>query len=92
MHGFDVFRALALAGRAKPPEIVVVGREPAIMGRCAELSSPVAGALPRLVEAMRPEVGTRGRRPQDTPSSPRPDGRFGFQDRRTGLVRNTRIS
>ena len=62
MGGFDVERALALSGRARPPEIVVVGVEPATMGWSPGLSPQVAQALDRVVETIRAEVCAPGAR------------------------------
>jgi hydrogenase maturation protease len=57
MHGFDIFRVLALSDRNEIPETVVFGVEPDHIGWSLELSAPVAKALPALLEAVRNEIG-----------------------------------
>lgn len=57
MHGFDIFRVLALTGLNELPEILVFGVEPAHIGWAMELSPQVAKALPALLEAVREEIG-----------------------------------
>jgi hydrogenase maturation protease len=57
LHGFDVTRALALAGADDSVrEVVVLGVEPARIAWSLELSPAVADALPALLEAVRTEV------------------------------------
>jgi hydrogenase maturation protease len=56
MHGFDLSRVLALAGRTDHPEIMVIGVEPAVVDWSLDLSSAVAEALPVAIEAVRQEV------------------------------------
>ncbi len=57
LHGFDLARALALAGRAEAPErVVVLGVEPARVEWSVELSPAVAAAMPFLLDAVRVEV------------------------------------
>jgi len=56
MHGFDIFRVMALAGRTAPPPVTVFGVEPQLIDWSLELSPPVAEALPFLLEAVRAEV------------------------------------
>ena len=62
MHGFDIFRVLALAGRDTPPDVLVFGVEPGYIGWSMELSTPVAAVLDFLVEAVRKEIGVEGLR------------------------------
>jgi len=50
MHGFDLRRVLALAGREDIPDVVVLGVETAEIDWGLELSSPVAAALPHVIE------------------------------------------
>jgi hydrogenase maturation protease len=57
MHGFDIFRVFSLVRRETPPEFVVLGIEPAFIGWSLELSAPVAGALPALLEETYQEIG-----------------------------------
>jgi len=58
LHGFDLSRALALAGREDAPEhVLVFGVEPARIEWSLELSPAVAAALPFLLDAVRAEVG-----------------------------------
>jgi len=56
MHGFDIFRVLALTGRKVPPEVLVFGVEPSYIGWSMELSPPVSNALAFLVEAVKMEI------------------------------------
>jgi hydrogenase maturation protease len=56
MHGFDLSRVLALAGRTDHPEIMVIGVEPAVVDWSMDLSSAVAEALPIVIEAVRQEI------------------------------------
>lgn len=56
MHGFDIFRVMALAGRTTPPPVTVFGVEPAEVGWSMELSPPVAASLPYLLEAVQVEL------------------------------------
>ena len=60
LHGFDLSRALALAGRADAPErVVILGVEPGHIGWSLELSPAVAEAVPFLLDAVRAEVEGR---------------------------------
>jgi hydrogenase maturation protease len=56
MHGFDIFRVLALTKRREAPEVIVLGVEPACIDWSMELSPQVANALPFLLEAVRNEI------------------------------------
>ena len=56
LHGFDLSRALALAGRDDSPEVIVIGVEPEQIGWSLELSRPVSAAMPDVLEAVRQEV------------------------------------
>lgn len=56
LHGFDLRSVLALAGREAPPEVLVLGVEPAVIEWSMELSPQVKNALPRLLEAVREEL------------------------------------
>lgn len=59
MHGFDIFRVMALTGRTTPPPpVMVFGMEPAEVGWSMELSPAVAASLPYLLEAVRVELMT----------------------------------
>jgi hydrogenase maturation protease len=58
MHGFDIFRVMALAGRAELPDIVVFGVEPASIAWSTELTPAVRSALPHLLEAVLKELET----------------------------------
>lgn len=57
MHGFDLSRVLALAGRIEPPEVVVIGVEPAVIDWSMELSPRVAASFPFVLDAIRHEMG-----------------------------------
>ena len=56
MHGFDIFRVLALARRTDIPEIVVFGVEPALIEWSLTLSPSVQDALPHLLKWVCREV------------------------------------
>ena len=56
MHGFDIFRVLALTGRDEPPEVMVFGVEPFNLGWSMELSPQVSGSLTFLLESVRQEI------------------------------------
>jgi hydrogenase maturation protease len=57
LHGFDLTRALALAGAEEAPrEVIVLGVEPSRIEWSLELSPAVAAAMPELLEAVRHEV------------------------------------
>lgn len=56
LHGFDLRSVLALAGRERPPEVLVLGVEPAVIEWSLELSPQVKNAFPRLLEAVRDEL------------------------------------
>ena len=58
LHGFDLRRVLALTDRKALPDVVVLGVQPARIAWSVELSSEVQGALPRLLAAVRQEVGS----------------------------------
>lgn len=56
MHGFDIFRVLALAGRKDAPEIIVFGVEPAEIRWTMKLSPAVEEAIPHLMDALLREL------------------------------------
>lgn len=56
MHGFDIFRVLALSGRTDIPKIVVFGVEPALIEWSLTLSPSVQDALPHLLQWVCREV------------------------------------
>ena len=56
MHGFDIFRVMALAGRNNPPPVMVFGVEPQEMKWSLELSNSVSQSMPHLLEAVRAEL------------------------------------
>ena len=56
MHGFDIFRVMALAGRTVPPPTIVFGVEPLEVSWSMQLSPVVADALPHLLEVVRAEL------------------------------------
>jgi hydrogenase maturation protease len=56
MHGFDLSRVLALAGRVDPPEVVVIGVEPAVIDWSLDLSSQVAASFHLVLDAVREEI------------------------------------
>ncbi len=59
MHGFDLSRVLALAGRKTSPEILVIGVEPAKIGWSLELSAEAQKALPVVIEQVMKEVAKK---------------------------------
>jgi hydrogenase maturation protease len=60
LHGFDLSRVLAMAGRYDCPKITVIGVEPARIGWSLELSPEVAAALPAVIEAVEDEISRSG--------------------------------
>lgn len=56
MHGFDIFRVMALAGRSTPPPVLVFGVEPQDINWSLELSDSVAESMPYLLDAVRTEL------------------------------------
>ena len=56
MHGFDIFRVMALAGRSTPPPVMVFGVEPQKIDWSLELSTTVAESMPYLLDAVRAEL------------------------------------
>jgi len=57
LHGFDLSRALFLAGTISMPEVVVFGVEPARIGWGLELSPEIQKAIPAAVDAIKKEIG-----------------------------------
>lgn len=56
MHGFDIFRVLALAERRDFPVVTVFGVEPQLLGWSMALSPQVTDSLPYLIEAVLKEI------------------------------------
>ena len=56
MHGFDIFRVLALTRRDLPPEVLVFGVEPFNIGWSMELSPQVTKAMAFLLESVQMEI------------------------------------
>jgi len=56
LHGFDLSRALYLAGRDTVPEVVVFGVEPSRIDWGVELSPQVLEMLPSVIEAVKAEI------------------------------------
>ena len=56
LHGFDLRSVLTLAGCKTPPEVLVLGVEPAVIDWSMSLSPPVKSALPVLLDAVRTEL------------------------------------
>jgi hydrogenase maturation protease len=56
LHGFDLSRVLAMAGRYHCPEITVIGVEPARIDWSMDLSPEVAAALPTVLRAVENEI------------------------------------
>ncbi len=56
LHGFDLRSVMTLAGRETPPEVLVLGVEPAVIDWSMDLSPTVKNVLPVLLEAVREEL------------------------------------
>lgn len=56
MHGFDLSRVLAMTRRRSPPDILVIGVEPAEITWSMELSPLVGEALPEVMELVLEEI------------------------------------
>lgn len=58
MHGFEIFREMALAGRKRknPLPIIVFGVEPDAIGWSMTLSPTVSESMPSLIEAVQEEL------------------------------------
>lgn len=61
MHGFDITRVLSLTQRNTPPEVTVLGVEPATIDWSLELSPQVRATFPDLMRTLRDEIGEGGR-------------------------------
>ena len=57
MHGFDIFRVMAMARRGEQPSVTVFGVEPEVIAWSLDLSPRIAKSLPHLLEAVRCELG-----------------------------------
>jgi hydrogenase maturation protease len=58
LHGFDLSRAIFLAGKTSAPKIVVFGVEPARIDWGVELSPEIQNVLPTAVEAIKAEIAS----------------------------------
>jgi len=56
LHGFDLSRAIYLAGRDTTPETVIIGVEPARIDWGTELSPDIQGMLPSIIEVVKNET------------------------------------
>jgi hydrogenase maturation protease len=56
MHGFDLSRVFYLAGRTSPPEVIVIGVEPARIDWGTELSPELQDAIPAVVAVVGAEA------------------------------------
>lgn len=56
MHGFDIFRVMALAGCSSPPPVLVFGVEPQEINWSLELSTTVTDSMPYLLDAVQAEL------------------------------------
>jgi hydrogenase maturation protease len=56
LHGFDLSRVIFLAGRETPPEVLVIGVEPARIEWGTELSPEIKEMVPALIEAIKIEI------------------------------------
>jgi hydrogenase maturation protease len=59
LHGFDLSRVLALAGRVAPVDVVVIGVEPQVIEWSLSLSPGVRDAVPAALQAVREELGEK---------------------------------
>lgn len=80
LHGFDLRRALTLAGRSDSPETTVIGVEPEVLDWSMDLSPRVSRVLPLLLDVVRKEMESYSQAPRaaNHGSSPR---WFGQQER-----------
>jgi hydrogenase maturation protease len=56
LHGFDIFRVIALAGRSKSPPVMVFGVEPELIDWSMTLSSSVIDSFPYLIRGVLEEL------------------------------------
>jgi hydrogenase maturation protease len=56
LHGFDLSRTMFLAGRTVPPEVIVIGVEPARIDWGVDLSPAVQDAVPAVLAAIEAEA------------------------------------
>lgn len=56
LHGFDLSRVLFLSGRQSPPEVIVIGVEPAVIEWGLDLSKELRRVIPDLIEATECEI------------------------------------
>lgn len=56
LHGFDLSRIMFMAGRESPPEMVVIGVEPARIEWGDELSPVIREAMPAIIAAVKAEL------------------------------------
>lgn len=86
MHGFNIFRVLALAGRTDTPEMIVFGVEPAVIDWALELSPAVQEAIPYLLAAVNREITseiTRGEQQRLCRKFSSPNGSAGVNESTT---------
>jgi len=62
LHGFDLSRVIFLAGNTMPPEVIVIGVEPARIEWGTDLSPEIQNIIPIVVDAIKAEIagGTFG--------------------------------
>jgi hydrogenase maturation protease len=58
LHGLNLGRVLALSDRKSPPEVVVMGVEPAVIDWSLDLSPAVADVLPDLLAVIKKEIAS----------------------------------
>lgn len=56
MHGFDIFRTMALAGRSDQPPTTIFGVEPDEISWSLELTPSVTASIPPLLKAVEKEI------------------------------------
>ena len=65
MHGFDIFRVMALAERKDVPSVTVFGMEPGSLTWSLELSPEIEEALPVLLSAVKQELTDKIEKKED---------------------------
>jgi len=56
LHGFDLSRVMFLAGRTSPPDVIVIGVEPARIEWGTELSPQIRETIPAVIETIKTEI------------------------------------
>ncbi len=56
LHGFDLSRVFFLAGRGAPPDVIVIGVEPARIDWGTDLSPGIQEMIPSVIDAIKAEI------------------------------------